>query len=186
MVIYSDSATTCREIQFQAAYKCLGLAPALSTECYRWLCRSVGGNLPTSSSACDEGVSVCRPTFGIFGGATPVVICVARAHDAGEEGIHGVGPTRFWPSHLGDPPEPRLIISPREPAGRSIMEVPVDAKILAAGDHHGSTFYQHQGFQRAVLGEQEPEVTVSDGWRAVRMGMAAQQSSKQNKVIKLS
>ena len=41
---------------------------------------------PTSSSECDEGVSVCRPTFGMFGGAAP--ICVARAGDAREEGIH--------------------------------------------------------------------------------------------------
>ena len=93
------------------------------------------------------------------------------------------GPTRFWPSHLGDPPEPKLIISPRKPCGASVVEVKVDEKILAAGDHHGSTFYQHQGFRRVVLGEQQPEVTLDDGWQAVKMGMAAQQSSDQSKVI---
>lgn len=96
------------------------------------------------------------------------------------------GPARFWPSHLGAPPEPRLVISPREPSGPTTIEVGVDAKILAAGDHHGSTFYQHQGFQRVVLGEQEPEVSLADGWRAVQMGMAAQQSSEQGMVVQLS
>ena len=93
------------------------------------------------------------------------------------------GPTRFWPGHLGAPPEPKLIISPRDPLGASIVEVSVDEKLLAAGDHHGSTFYQHQGFRRVVLGEQEPEVTLNDGWRAVAMGMAAQQSSELKRVV---
>jgi len=95
------------------------------------------------------------------------------------------GPTRFWPSHLGAPPEPRLVISPREPSGASVIEVSVDEELLAAGDHHGSTFYQHQGFRRVVLGEQKPEVTLSDGWLAVKMGMAAQQASDQSCVIDL-
>ena len=96
------------------------------------------------------------------------------------------GPTRFWPEHLGAPPEPRLVISPRNPSGPTVIEVSVDAELLAAGDHHGSTFYQHQAFQRVVLGEQAPEVTVNDGWLAVRMGMAAQQSSEQGQVVKLT
>ncbi len=96
------------------------------------------------------------------------------------------GPTRFWPEHLGKQPEPQLIISPRDPSGPTVIEVPVDEALLAAGDHHGSTFYQHQGFQRAVLGQQVPEVTLHDGWCAVRMGMAAQQSSLESKAIKLN
>lgn len=96
------------------------------------------------------------------------------------------GPTRFWPTHLGAPPEPRLIVSPRNPSGASVIEVSVDEQLLAAGDHNGSTFYQHQGFQRVVLGEQEPEVTLNDGWRAVKMGMAAQRSSEQSVVIDLT
>lgn len=96
------------------------------------------------------------------------------------------GPTRFWPSHLGKPPEPRLIISPREPSGASVIKVCVEEELLAAGDHHGSTFYQHQGFRRVVLGEQDVEVSLLDGWRAVKMGMAAQQSSEQSAVIQLT
>jgi len=96
------------------------------------------------------------------------------------------GPARFWPEHLGKPPESRLVISPRNPSGPTVIEVSVDPRLLAAGDHHGSTFYQHQGFQRVVLGKQAPEVTVNDGWLAARMGMAAQQSSEKGQVVKFS
>ncbi|MBX2886105.1 MAG: Gfo/Idh/MocA family oxidoreductase [Granulosicoccus sp.] len=87
------------------------------------------------------------------------------------------GPTRFWPEHMGKQPEPVLVVSPRDPIGEIETPVPVDETILAAGDHHGSTFYQHEGFRRVLLGEQEPDVTLMDGWKAVKMGMAAQQSS---------
>jgi len=95
------------------------------------------------------------------------------------------GPTRFWPEHLGAPPEPKVVISPRHPSGPTTLDIKVDPELLAAGDHNGSTFYQHQGFQKVVLGQQEPEVTINDGWLAVRMGMAAQQSSKSGQVVKL-
>jgi len=96
------------------------------------------------------------------------------------------GPTRFWPEHMGKQIEPVVIVSSRSPdEGPIRTEVPVDETILAAGDHHGSTFFQHQGFRRTVLGEQDPEVSLLDGWKAVRMGMAAQESSllKQSQTI---
>ena len=88
------------------------------------------------------------------------------------------GPTRFWPEHLGPQPLPKIVISPRNNPGRQEIEIPVDADLLKAGDHHGSTFYQHQKFQQVVLGNAKPEVTLEDGWRAVAMGMAAQVSAE--------
>lgn len=90
---------------------------------------------------------------------------------------HVPGPGRFWPAHLGDAPVPQVIVSPRDPKGPRVLEVPVDPGLLAAGDHNGSTFYQHQGFARVVMGLQAPEVGLIDGWWAVAMGMAAQQSA---------
>lgn len=87
------------------------------------------------------------------------------------------GPTRFWPEKLGTPPVPKIVISPRSPKGPQEIEVPVDPKLLTAGDHHGSTFYQHERFQQVVLGNEEPAVTLHDGWAAVAMGMAAQTSA---------
>lgn len=87
------------------------------------------------------------------------------------------GPTRFWPQSLGEPPTPKIIISPRKEPGQREVEIPVDEKLLMAGDHQGSTFYQHQKFQQVVLGNASPEVTLEDGWRAVAMGIAAQRSA---------
>lgn len=87
------------------------------------------------------------------------------------------GPGRFWPAHLGEPPVPQLIVSPRAPKGPRLMEIPVDPALLDAGDHNGSTYYQHQNFQRVLAGQQSVEVTLEDGWWAVTMGLAAQQSA---------
>lgn len=97
---------------------------------------------------------------------------------------HVPGPGRFWPDHLGAPPVPQVIASPRDPKGPRLVEIPVDPALLAAGDHNGSTFYQHQRFQRAALGKQAVEVTLEDGWWAVAMGMAAQHSAMTGEAVR--
>ncbi|MEX1663148.1 Gfo/Idh/MocA family protein [Thioclava sp. 15-R06ZXC-3] len=87
------------------------------------------------------------------------------------------GPTRFWPDHLGAPPVPKLVISPRNPSGPIERELPVPPELLAAGDHNGSTFHQHEGFLALVRGERDaPEVGLADGWAAVAIGQAVQES----------
>ena len=97
------------------------------------------------------------------------------------------GPGRFWPEHLGEAPTPILIESPRKPQGPITTEVPVDPALLEAGDHNGATFYQHQLFLSLVRGELEaPDVSLSDGKKAVLMGMAAQESAKTGKAIDLA
>ncbi|MDP5085660.1 MAG: Gfo/Idh/MocA family oxidoreductase [Yoonia sp.] len=95
------------------------------------------------------------------------------------------GPGRFWPQLLGDPPVPQLIISPRAPKGPFVSEIPVDPTLLAAGDHNGSTFYQHQRFNAVVRGEGAVEVTLADGAKAVAMGMAAQESARTGQAVSL-
>ncbi|MEO0979455.1 MAG: Gfo/Idh/MocA family oxidoreductase [Pseudomonadota bacterium] len=97
------------------------------------------------------------------------------------------GPGRFWPEDLGDPPVAQLVVSPRRPKGPRTLEIPVDPALLDAGDHNGSTFYQHERFVAVVRGEIElPEVTLEDGRRAVEMGLAAQQSARTGQVVTLS
>jgi predicted dehydrogenase len=61
----------------------------------------------------------------------------------------------------------------------------VDPSLLAAGDHNGSTFFQHQGFGRTVTGGQKPDVTLDDGWWAVAIGLAAQQSAVTGQAVSL-
>lgn len=96
------------------------------------------------------------------------------------------GPGRFWPAHLGPAPVPEVIVSPRDPAGPVTLEVPVDPTILAAGDHNGSTFYQHQRFVRAAAGRGPVEVSLKDGWWAVAMGLAAQRSAATGEAVVLA
>ncbi|MBE0413968.1 Gfo/Idh/MocA family oxidoreductase [Yoonia sp.] len=95
------------------------------------------------------------------------------------------GPGRFWPQTLGEPPVPQLIVSPRNPKGPFVSEIPVDPTLLAAGDHNGSTFYQHQRFNAVVRGEGVVEVTLADGARAVAIGLAAQESAATGQAVLL-
>lgn len=95
------------------------------------------------------------------------------------------GPTRFWPDHLGDPPTPQIVISPRDPKGPQVIDVPVDPALLDAGDHNGATFYQHERFCEVVRGAGMPEVSLNDGIRSVDMGLAAQESVRTGRAITL-
>ncbi len=96
------------------------------------------------------------------------------------------GPTRFWPRDLGTPPTPQLIVSPRAPKGPRVLELPIDPVLLLAGDHNGSTYYQHARFNAVVRGEGAPEVSLDDGWWAVAMGLAAQESARSGRAVNLS
>ncbi len=95
------------------------------------------------------------------------------------------GPGRFWPEKLGPAPVPQLIISPRAPKGPITMDIPVDPTLLEAGDHNGSTFYQHQRFNAVVRGQGGVEVTLSDGAKAVAMGIAAQESAATGQAVEI-
>ena len=98
---------------------------------------------------------------------------------------HVPGPTRFWPAELGAPPEARMVYSPRSPKGPREETISVDPALLLAGDHNGSTFYQHQNFAAAVTEGRPVEVSLDDGWWAVAMGHAAQQSALSGHCVKL-
>ena len=80
----------------------------------------------------------------------------------------------------------QVIVSPRSPAGPLVLDIPVDPALLAAGDHNGSTFYQHERFAAVVRGEAAPEVTLADGWWAVAMGQAAQISADEGRAVLLA
>ncbi len=95
------------------------------------------------------------------------------------------GPGRFWPTHLGEPPVPQVVVSPRQPKGPQIVEIPVDPTILDAGDHNGSTFYQHARFLDLVRNGGTPEVTLGDGAAAVNMGLAAQTAATSGETVRL-
>ncbi|MFI2566190.1 Gfo/Idh/MocA family protein [Paenarthrobacter sp. NPDC018779] len=85
----------------------------------------------------------------------------------------------------GDETEATVEFSPRSPLGPEKHDVPVDEAVLAAGAHHGSTYYEHLGYRKAILGEGPVDVTVADGLQSVRMGLAAEQSIVEGRAIEL-
>ncbi len=96
------------------------------------------------------------------------------------------GPTRFWNFDIGPAPMPKVIVSPRNPTtGKVVHDCPVDKDLLTAGDHHGSTYYQHVRFLEVVRKGRTPEVTLADGAAAVRMGLAAQEAAISGQAVSL-
>ena len=83
-----------------------------------------------------------------------------------------------------------LVFSPRtgygNPKRPERVHVPVDPAALAAGTHHGATWHQHQRFAAAVRGEGAVEVTADDGLRAVAMGVAAEVSAREYRVVPMA
>ena len=83
-----------------------------------------------------------------------------------------------------------LVYSPRVdwrgPKAPERTHVSVDRAALDAGSHHGATFYQHRAFAAAVRGEGPVEVTAYDGLMAVAIGVAAELSARERRVIEMS
>ena len=93
------------------------------------------------------------------------------------------GPARFWPGGVERAAE--IEISPRAPKGPNRRKIHVDESVLQAGDHHGATYYQHQGFARAIRDGGKVEVTMADGLKAVAVGLAAERSIREGRAIRL-
>jgi len=96
------------------------------------------------------------------------------------------GPYRMWPKAAGPAPTARLITSPRAPKGPETTYIPVDQALLEIGDHNGATFYQHRKFAQMVRDGGTPEVSLEDGWQAVRLGLAAQAAASDGMALSLS
>jgi predicted dehydrogenase len=101
--------------------------------------------------------------------------------DAGRVECFIPGPARFWPG--GAERAAEIEVSPRAPQGPARRAVPVDETLLRAGDHHGSTYFQHLGFRRAVLEDAPVEVTMADGLKAVAVGLAAERSAREGQAV---
>ena len=61
--------------------------------------------------------------------------------------------------------------------------IKVDKKILKAGHHHGSTYYQHLAFLKAIRDNSKAEVSLNDGLVSVAIGEAAEKSIKQKRIV---
>ncbi len=83
-----------------------------------------------------------------------------------------------------------LVFSPRtgfmQPKAVERTHIEVEAHALAAGHHHGATFYQHQKFYSALVDNAPVEVTATDGMMAVAIGTAAEISAREHRVVEMS
>lgn len=88
------------------------------------------------------------------------------------------GPGRFEPDGMHKPAEYAVARRAGHPEGHgeAVSVEHVDEALLAAGDHHGSTFFQHRSFADIVRAGGTPAVGIDDGLKAVAMGLAAQAS----------
>ncbi|MCP4317303.1 MAG: Gfo/Idh/MocA family oxidoreductase [Hyphomicrobiales bacterium] len=93
------------------------------------------------------------------------------------------GPARF--SSNGKERASQVVISPRECRAPITEEILVDEAILSAGDHHGSTYYQHEKFLHLIRQGGQPEVSMEDGARAVKIGVAAEESARTGQPVTL-
>ena len=86
------------------------------------------------------------------------------------------GPARFWPG--GEERPSQIVISPRADKIERREDIHTDAAILNAGDHHGSTYFQHERFVALVRDGGVPDVSLEDGAKAVEIGAAAEESAR--------
>src|SRR5215208_469628 len=108
---------------------------------------------------------------------------IAAVGDKGKVECFIPSSKRFWPDQTERHAE--IVVSPRENKGPVRLPVDVDEQVLKAGEHHGATFFQHQKFRRAVLDGAPVEVTLEDGLRAVVIGLAAERSAAERRVVEI-
>ena len=82
-------------------------------------------------------------------------------------------------------PSSTLLIGRRDAKDLETETVFVDPAVLAAGDHHGSTYFEHLAFLAALDGG-KPEVGLDDGLWAVAMGVAAERSIKERRPVTMA
>ncbi len=87
-------------------------------------------------------------------------------------------------------PSGDIVFSPRvgfmAPKKVERRHVAVDETALKAGSHHGATYYQQRKFFDAILGRGKVEVTAQDGLEAVKIGLAAEISAREKRVVTLA
>ncbi len=109
-------------------------------------------------------------------------LCMFAEGSKNQEEIAAVGDTGKLEVFI---PDGNLVFSPRSPKGPVTTHVAVDDVALKAGTHHGASYYQHQAFLSAIKHGTPVQVTAEDGYWAVLMGMAAEMSAAQHRVVEM-
>jgi myo-inositol 2-dehydrogenase / D-chiro-inositol 1-dehydrogenase len=118
------------------------------------------------------------------GGARAVLdLCMFAEGSAEQEEICAVGPKGKLEVKL---PGGFVTWAPRDKSGPFEEHIGVPADALAAGDHHGATYFQQRDFHEALVNGTSPLITARDGYRSVIIGAAAQQSIATGQPVDIS
>ncbi len=131
----------------------------------------------------DNGMRCSMDLCMFAEGSDPQEVITAVGDD-GKLVVRLPGPDRFWPDT--PPKHAEMAYMPRNPEPATIETIAVDEKLLAAGDHHGGTYYQHAQFANVIRTGAPVEVSVYNGAIAVAIGLAAEQSIKTGEAVKLN
>ncbi|MCK0127382.1 Gfo/Idh/MocA family oxidoreductase [Erythrobacter sp. F6033] len=108
------------------------------------------------------------------GGARAVLdLCMFAEGSEQQEEISAVGRIGKMEVKL---PIGEVTWSPRDKSGPFVSHIETPSDALAAGDHHGATFFQQRDFHDALINGTKPLIDAQDGYRSVVIGAAAQQS----------
>ncbi|MEL6530386.1 MAG: Gfo/Idh/MocA family oxidoreductase [Pseudomonadota bacterium] len=122
-------------------------------------------------------------TLEFVGGARAVLdLCMFAEGSEQQEEISAVGPLGKMEVKL---PVGEVTWSPRDKSGPFVTHVETPPDALAAGDHHGATYFQQRDFHAALVNGTPPLITARDGYRSVVIGAAAQQSIATSQVVEI-
>ena len=114
-------------------------------------------------------------------------LCMFAENSEYQEEIVAVGDIgkieTFVPSSASGKDSSEVRIGFRKANVTKSSEIKVDKEILAAGHHHGSTYFEHLAFINAIKNNKKPEVSLRDGLMSVAIGEAAEKSIKENRVV---
>ncbi|MEL6200968.1 MAG: Gfo/Idh/MocA family oxidoreductase [Pseudomonadota bacterium] len=94
------------------------------------------------------------------------------------------GPARFNPD--ADPRHSHFGVYPRRGENRTEEELAINQDLMNAGDHHGSTYFQHLAFAEMIQTQSQPAVSLDDGAMAVEMGAAAETAIAEKRLVEIS
>ncbi|WP_299323854.1 Gfo/Idh/MocA family oxidoreductase [Parasphingopyxis sp.] len=108
------------------------------------------------------------------GGARAILdLCMFAEGSEQQEDIYALGPAGKLEVKI---PAAEVTWSPRDRSGPVVEAVATPPDALAAGYHHGATYFQLRDFHAALCAGSPATVTALDGLRSVQMGAAAQES----------
>ena len=117
-------------------------------------------------------------------------LCMFAENSEYQEEVVAVGDKgkieAFVPSHDSGKNISEVKMGMRNSSTIITDDIEVDKKILMAGHHHGSTYFEHLAFYDAIKNNTLPDVSLEDGLMSVAIGQAAELSIKENRVIKMS